>query len=150
MGAVAERLGCAAAAAAERGARDAGDYPARAAGDLQIAPHGERPIQLRIDGQDAIASGKHVGLASWGLARGREADLMMRAVAEGLVLGSAAAAERRAESARFAIDLELSAKCIRPGLADTREIHRRRSLIVHAIAPLVSNGTGGTRVSDLD
>src|SRR5262249_7129955 len=100
-----ERLVGAAAAAAEIRGGEARHCASRTAHDLEIAAHAQRTIGLRVDREHPIAHREHLGLAGRRLTAGREADLVMRAVAVGLVLRGAAAAQRGAKARWGAIDL---------------------------------------------
>src|SRR5262249_12320198 len=86
VGAVAEGLGVAAAAAAEFCLRHACDDAAGAARDLEVAAYAQRTVDLGIDREGAVALREHGGFAGRRLAAGRELHVVMRAVAEGLVL----------------------------------------------------------------
>src|SRR6185503_3803707 len=124
--------------------------PSGAADDLQVAADRERTVQLRIDREHAVAHRQHLWVAARRLARSIEADLIVRAVAERFVLRSSAAAQRRAESARLAVELQLTAERIRPALAHAREIDRRRSLVARTVDTSITDRARRTRVRDLD
>ena len=143
-------LFAAAAAATQTRAGDARDDAAGAADDLQIAADRERTVRLRIDREHAVAHRQHVGLAARRLARRVEADFVVRAVAERLVLRGAAAAQRRAKAARLAVDLQLAAERVRPALAHAREVDGRRRLVAGAVVAAIADRTRRTGVRDLD
>src|SRR5579872_1738298 len=73
---------------------------------------------------------------------------MMRPVAEWLVLRGATATQRRAESARLTIYLQLTAKCIRTRFADACEIDRWCRLIMRTVLAPILNRTGGAGMRD--
>ena len=142
VGIVAEGLVGRPTTAAEAGIGDARDDAARPGGDFEIAAKLKRPVHLWIDGQRPVANGQHLGLAGRWLARCREIDLVMRAVAEGLALGSAAAAERGAEMRWLAVKPDIGMHGIRPALANSDEIDRRHRLFRPAVLPAIANGAG--------
>src|SRR5690349_16226336 len=97
VGAVAEGLVGAAAAAAQARLREARDDATGAAGNLEVAAHLQRAVRSRLDFERPASYFEHVGLTGGRLARGCEADLVVGAVAVRLVFRGSAATERGAK-----------------------------------------------------
>lgn len=151
MAAVAERLGIAGAATAQARLRHARDDAAGAAGDLQIAAHLQRAIRLQIDCERAVAHDEHLGLVGRRrLARGGEADCMVRTVAIGFVLRCTTAAQRGAEDARLTVETHIRAHRVGSRLADGDQVDGRRRLVMPAVLAPVTDRTRWADVRDLD
>src|SRR5258706_10443164 len=124
MAAVAERLAVAGATAAKPRACHPGDNASRAAGDFQIAAYLQRAVGLRIDGERPIAHRQHLGLGGGRFAARAESRFVMRTIAEGFALRRAAAAERQAVIAAFAVQTDIAAHRIGPRFAQCDQIDR--------------------------
>ena len=99
------------------------------------------PSVSGIDGQRAIAHRQHVGLAGGRLAARGEVHLVMRAIAERLVLRRATTAQREAMAdRRRAIEPDVGANGVRASFAHGDEIHRRRRFVGLPVLALVANG----------
>src|SRR4051794_1857858 len=107
MRAVAERLRATRAASAQLRALNAGDDASGSADHLEVAADLQRTVEQWIDRERAVAHGEHVGAGRGRFAGRREADFMMRAVAVGLVLRCAAAAERGAIADGLPVETDL-------------------------------------------
>ena len=104
VGVVAEGLGARAATAAEAHPRRPIDGAPGPRADLETAGNLQRPIGLWRDLEPPVPNGEGLGSRRLGLPGRREADGLVRAVAERLVLRGAAAAERRPETDALAVD----------------------------------------------
>src|SRR6188768_3270728 len=119
------------------------DHAARAADDLHVAADLQGTVGLRIDREWSITHRQHVGLAGGRLAARDELYFVVRAVAERLVPGGAAAAQRHAVAeARRSIELDVGAEGVGPVLAHRYEIHLRSLLVGLAVLSFVTNGAG--------
>src|SRR5260221_9783940 len=146
---VAERLVGTAAAAAQPCLHHAGDDAPGATGNLEVPAHPQRPVGFRLYSQRTVADRQHVGLAGRGLAGRRELDLVMRAIAIGLVLRGTAAAEGGAILSSLAAEPQVRAHRVRTAFANGNQIHQRRLFLRLAVLSPVADRAGGTHMRDL-
>src|SRR5262245_31214919 len=109
MRSVAERFRCTAAAAAEARLLDACDPVAGAGRDLEIAADLQRAVEQRLDVERTVARLERLAFALLGLAARLEIDVVVRVVAERLVLRGAATAERRTVVNALAVEANVAA-----------------------------------------
>src|SRR6266702_5717712 len=135
VGAVAERLRGAAAAATQLRCHHTGNHAPGATRDLQVAANRQGAVELRVDGQHAVASRKRIGLAAGRLAGRVELNFVMGAVAERLVLRSTASAQGSAEADGLAVELELTSESVGTSFANARQVDGRGRFVVYPVRP---------------
>ena len=138
------------AAAAERRPLDAIDRASRSGNDLDRTRDAKRSVRIGRDGQRAVARGELRALLWRRLAGGGKGRGDVGAVAIGLVLRLAAAAERRARSDRRVLEQDLRVDRQRSVFAHRDGVDLRVGLIGAAVAPGDVDGAGRAIQRDIE
>ena len=142
MRAVAKRLVGGPSATAKPGLGSARHRAPGSGTDFERAIDPERPVGLRGHFDGAVAHGKRRRFLRCGLAGSLEFLLSVAAVAERLVTGRSASAQRGAMRGAVPFDRQISMKCQRTVFADADDVDRGRCFVVSAIESFERDGSG--------